>query len=374
MMEDYRDRMKAYHAQKLPKRIQTFEACATPTEEAECDQSLFLRKYFLNEDGNPDRTKAPDLILLPGYKERGLALTGRIERVPALHVADGGLGGASNVTVIGWNRERVHHKAHDIDIHQSDGDILRFSHNWDNQMMMMHRYVEERCSQAKTSGPKAGTSFDRSNVTGKYFVKCDYILHDWPLLSKQLRIRFRGGRLATFDLGIIVGLMVLGKTQVAVTKIVQDGTWNADDDGDGESEEVTSDEEDSYDERESGCGDDSNHNTNDEPDTPVDLTSDRPLKRQKIENGQLRRLYFQWRGYNTMSGAIKFDPQGCNTGYLDFANDEATNFEGNICMDAQIAIGFQGYKIPGPAGPLTMNWNALSHLDSERANVPEHVW
>lgn len=107
MMEDYRDRMKAYHVQELPTRIQKFEACASLTEEAECDASLFLRKYFLDEDGNPDRTKTPDLILLPRYADKGLALTSRTERVPALHVADGGLGGGSNVMVVGWDRAKA---------------------------------------------------------------------------------------------------------------------------------------------------------------------------------------------------------------------------------------------------------------------------
>ena len=87
-MEDYRDRMKAYRAQELPKRVRKFEACVTPTEEAKCDRSLFLRKYFLDEDGNSDRTKTPYLLLLPGYTDKSLALTGRTERVPALHVAD----------------------------------------------------------------------------------------------------------------------------------------------------------------------------------------------------------------------------------------------------------------------------------------------
>lgn len=382
MMENYHDNMKAYRAQKLPQRIQIFEACATPTEEVECDPSLFLRKYFLDIDGNPDPAKTPGLILLPGYNPRSSALAGRVERVPALHVADGGLGGASNVMVIGWDRERVKDKAHDIDMQQTEGrGILRSSDSWDRQMMIHQNYVEERRSRAKTSDPKAATSFDRDHVAGKYIVSCDYVQHDWPVLSKQLRLRFiSGGRLAMFDLGIIVGLMVLGKTQAAVMKVVQDGTWNAhllgveEMEDDGDNEDVSSDEEDSYDERESGCSDDSDHKMGDQPDNFVDLTSDRPVNCQKSENDYPHRLYFQWRGYNTVTGAIKFDPQNRNIGYLDFADDDATTFEGNICIDTPTTVRFSGYKVPGMAGPLTMNWNALSHLASERAKVPEHIW
>ena len=347
-MDDYRDRMKAYRAQELPKRIQNFETCATPTEEAQCDASLFLRKYFLDEDGTPDRTKTPHLILLPGYNDKSLALTGRTQRIPALHVADGGLGGANNVMVVGWDRSRVNNEAHQIDMQQSAGcGVLRSSHDWDQQMMSHLKYAKKRCNQAESLNPKAGSSFKPHNVSGKYVMKCEAIQHDRPALSKQLHLRMiSNGRLAIFDFGIVMGLMVLGKTQEDVTRLVQDGKWNADtfdaedSDDEGEREDASSDEEESDDERASG-------------------RSDQPAKRRKIESSHPRRLHFQWRGYNTISGVVQFDPQNRNTGYLDFANDDATRFEGNILMDAMGSeISFQGYKVPGMAGPLTMDWNA----------------
>ena len=353
-MDDYRDRMKAYRAQELPKRIQKFEACATPTEEAQCDASLFLRKYFLDEDGNPDRTKTPHLILLPEYNDKYLALTGRTERIPALHVADGGLGGANNVMVVGWDRSRVNNKARQIDMQQSAGrGVLRSSHDWDQKMMSHLQYSEKRRNKAESFNPKAGSSFETHNVIGKYVMECEAIQHDWPILSKQLHLRMISSGLAIFDFGIVMGLMVLGKTQEDVTRIVQDGKWNADtsdaedSDDEGEREDASSDEEESDDERASG-------------------RSDQPVKRQKIESSHPRRLYFQWRGYNTISGAMQLDTQNRNTGYLDFANDDATSFEGNIFMNAigmmRSKISFQGYSVPGMMGPLTMDWNACKLL------------
>lgn len=348
--------MKAYAAQELPKRIQAFEACASPTEEAKCDSALFLRKYFLDKNGNPDRTKTPDLMLLPGYYGRGLAMTGRTERVPALHVADGGLEGASHVTVVGWNRQRVNNNARDIDMQQTDGrGILRSSHDWHGQMMIHQRYIEKLRTQVETSNPQIGTSFHRSNLTGGYVVKCSRIQYGWPILSKNLSARgFWEGRVAILDLGIMFGLILLGRTKAAVTKIVQEKDWGDDNEG----EDMSSEEEDG----------------SDESDTPVELTSDRPAKRQKIDVDHPRRLYFQWRGYNTVSVAVYFDPQNCNTGHLDFADDDATTFEGKICIDAGTTVEFQGYKVSGIGGPLTMNWNGLSHLASERAKAPEYMY
>lgn len=375
--------MKAYRAQELPSRNQKFEACATPSEEAKCDPSLFLRKYFLDEDGNPDRTKTADLILLPGYTDRGLALTGKTERVPALHVADGGLGGENNVMVIGWDRARVNKKAHEIDMRQSSGrGVLRLSHDWDRQMINHREFVENLRNRAEKLGSKAGSSFDPHGITGNYVVNCEAIQHDRPVLSKSLRLRLiHSGRLAIFDFGIVFGLMVLGKTQEDVTKLLQDGKWDADPtdeadtDDESEIEDASGDEEDSHNERASGRIEDSDSNMDNEPDAPTNLPPERRKKRPKIETSHPRRVHFQWRGYNTVSGATQYDPQSRNTGYLDFANDDATSFEGKILMNAsRSAISFQGYRVPGLAGPLTMNWHALSHLESERAKAPEHIW
>ena len=258
--------------------------------------------------------------------------------------------------------------------------ILRSYQDWDQQMMSDLEYAKNLCQPAKILIPKAGSSFERLKFHGKYAVKCEAVQYDWPGLSKQSRLRVvRSRRPAIFDLGIIIGLMVLGKKQEHVMRLLQNGKADPVDvteiDDESESEDASSDEEDGDDERASACGEDPDYNKCDEPHTPINLTPNRPAKRQKIESSHPRRLYFQWRGYNTMSGAIQFDPSNRNTGYLDFANDEATVFKGNIRMDAiGGGISFQGYKVPGMGGPLTMNWNALSHLASERAKVPEHVW
>lgn len=378
-MKDYREKMKAYDAQQLPKRVQKFEACVTPTEEAKCDARLFLWKYFLDEDGNPDQSRTLDLVLLPGYTDKGLALKAITEQVPALHVADGGLGGPNNVMVVGWDRARVNKKAYQIDLEQSlGGGVVRSSQDWDRQMMSHRTHVEKYFKPANSIGLKSGSSFETHNFGGKYAVNCQAIKRDWPVVSKELCLRvFHSGRLAIFDLGIVVGLMVFDKTPEDVAKLLEEGRWDSDplDDeetnDEGEDEYASSDEAEGDDERASEPSENLFHNVGNKPDTPIDLTSGRPSKRQNIESNHPRRLHFQWRGYNTISGAIQYDPYNRNTGYLDFENDYATVLEGNIQMEALGAqIAFQGYRLPGLTGPLTLNWNSLSHLASERAAAP----
>ena len=380
-MKDYYEKVKLYNAQELPKRLQTFAGCATPTDEARCDARLFLSKYFLDEDGNPDRTKTPDLILLHGYFDKGLRLTGQTERVPALHLVDGGLGGANNVTVIGWDRARVNNQAHGIDMEQSFGrGVLRPSQDWDRKMVSHSRYVEEKLKRAETVGSNFASSFEASNFHGNYAIKCETIEHDWPVVSKEMGMRaLHGGRLAVFDLGIVVGLMVLDKAQEDVSKLVHEGRWKSDPfneedtDDEGDFGDSSSDEAESDEEPTSQLSHIPSYNAGNKRDSPKDLTSSHPSKRPKNEKSQPRRLYFQWRGYNTISGATQEDPQNRNTGYLDFANDEATVFEGSIHMDALGGnIAFQGYSLPGLCGPLTLDWHSLSHLASERAMGPEY--
>lgn len=53
----------------------------------------------------------PHMIVLPGYSDRHLALTRRVEQVPALHVA---YGVNSNYLLIGWNRRKVVSRAREV--------------------------------------------------------------------------------------------------------------------------------------------------------------------------------------------------------------------------------------------------------------------
>ncbi|KAL8727671.1 MAG: hypothetical protein Q9166_005907 [cf. Caloplaca sp. 2 TL-2023] len=53
-MNEYRVKMEAYYSQELARWALKFEACTSANEEIRCDPSLFLRKYFLDEHGQPD--------------------------------------------------------------------------------------------------------------------------------------------------------------------------------------------------------------------------------------------------------------------------------------------------------------------------------
>lgn len=167
IMDEYQARIRAFSVQQLPQRVRTFEACKGPLAEVRCDPSLFLGKYFLDEDGDPDKTKTSELILLSGYLDRHMALKGRTERVPGLHVAEGGLRDAETVTVIGWSRGSVNEKAHQIDLEKSNGrGVLRSAQNWDQQMRRHHDYAQRL---------NAHDFFESHHTLGIYAIKCEYM-------------------------------------------------------------------------------------------------------------------------------------------------------------------------------------------------------
>lgn len=300
-----------------------------------------------------------------------MALVGRVERVPGLHVASGGLPRNCNVTVIGWNRAKVNAVAHEFDIQQAVPINLR-------PMSDLSRQMDRHAQYVHTVDFSRDRPFEPYSTSGIYAIRCEEIRYHYPNLSDKMFIRIvSGGRLAIFDLGKVCGLMILGESLEEISRVVEDGTWKADpvdtidsqseDDEGGSSEEESGDEQESSDRTDRSESDNSSSSDYSMPQPPA--------KRWKGETGPSRRLYFQWRGYNTMTGDFQCDPPNRNTGYLDFEDDQATCFDGRIHMEITGgATAFKGYRVPGLSGPLTMNWDALSHLDSDRAKVPDHIW
>lgn len=166
-----------------------------------------------------------------------------------------------------------------------------------------------------------------------------------------------------------------------VTRRVQNGRWKAgiwdDDDleSDSDDEDSSSGGEDYTDGPESDSNEEESHGTLKDPASPGSSPSERRAVRVAGQQGRSHHLYFQWRGYDTMTGEVQVDPHNRNTGFLGFTNDVATTFEGKIQMDLiEGGATFQGYSIPGMSGPLLMDWGALSHLASDRAKARIHRW
>ncbi|KAL8821357.1 MAG: hypothetical protein Q9191_007325 [Dirinaria sp. TL-2023a] len=202
IMSDYHDRQEACHVQELRKRRLKFQACATQVAEAECDPSLFLRKYFLNENGDPARPETRYSILLRGYTNRDLVLTRLVERVPGLHVADcGGDAGKENCMYIGWDRGYVNNNAYEMEQRAAPGVwAWRLSSDLDRLMEVHQKNAKELHDQKQKIQSTADGPFKLRN--GMYVLRCALMEHERRMESKQMQLRIVGsGELGVFDLG-----------------------------------------------------------------------------------------------------------------------------------------------------------------------------
>lgn len=82
----------------------TFDRLETPTEQANLSWLLFFQKYFVDERGEPDRTKTASPIVLQGLEDRW-ALTDHARKIPGLAVIGSGEG--HGIRALGWNSREV---------------------------------------------------------------------------------------------------------------------------------------------------------------------------------------------------------------------------------------------------------------------------
>ena len=153
------------------------------------------------------------IIQLPENRDRYQALSKAVEQIPGLHIAEAGFGVAEYVVLIGWNRQKVSQMASNMD---KQVNITRPDSSWNRvaQLDLKH--------QAKLRGP-ASYPFEPCNTCGIYAVRCQFVEDFWPILAKDDRLRIiRGGHIASFDFGILTGVMVLAEKLINVSRLVAD--------------------------------------------------------------------------------------------------------------------------------------------------------
>ncbi|KAL8707705.1 MAG: hypothetical protein Q9220_007285 [cf. Caloplaca sp. 1 TL-2023] len=369
LRDEYNSKISNYEARLAAWQARTFVA------EVSQNPVLFVKKYFLNEDGKPDISKSPNLIHLPGFREVSTVLTTIVESIPALDLTTTGLSRDDDFTIIGWNREIVRQEAYDIAREQY---LAGFVHPEEDKELQRQNHVQYM-TQAQVK-PK----FRACDTVGQYFLTCKLLEQHRSKISQQLRLRIiNGGRHAIFDLGVTFGLMVLGPSQNQVTKLLKSGRWKV-----GHQYEDSNDESQGSDEvYMATLGSRIDNGTNEE-DFRGDIHGDSANGQPKAKRGRPRkhgnntyvkpRLYFQWRGYNTVSGLIQPSPKSDNGGYIEFESNEASIIKGeiflNLTHDLYCWCPFQGYRVDETDRPLNLDWNALSHLPDERVTAPRHMW
>ena len=337
----------------------------TAVDLANYDCNLFLAKYFLDQNGNPDPSRAPFPVILPGISDR-LALQQAADTIPDLKVLSGGEGNLQ-ILVIGWNRVAIFETAEKI---SADQARLRgaMSPTWQRHMQA-HYSVVQRLPVSSELRP-----LQIESARGEYAVECREVMHNHGGLDgddSSLKIFYRNtvGWVGHLKLGIIYGVMGLHidrKALLARCKAREKNKSREDDHGGGM--DTTLEELETID-VEADANEEEDVSSNLSALEPTEfkeaaLGIDRkrkqaftkapksPAKRAKLPSStSSNRLYFEWRG---LEGDIVCSPYKDNVGYLQFADATCTRFESTISSPmVGKNVRFRGFKISTDGNTVT---------------------
>ena len=369
------------------KHKRALEKYKRPVDLANHDCKLFLAKYFLNENGKPDRSKTPFPLLLPGLLDK-LSLQQAADAIYGLKTSIGGEG-ELRVLVIGWNRAAVFEIAEQT---STDQARLRddLSPKWQAHLRKHYKLIKQLPILSKSMKVK------EESAQGTYAIECKGASENWEDLCNEvssLRITYsekegeEKGWIGIFSIGIIYGVMKLGtdrKALLARCKATEKNearidddigvqipleeleTTEEEDDASGE-EEKEEEEEDVFsdlsesEEDEEGKEDEFGppntvpHRKRAKPPTKAHAAAAKRLKASRSTSSN--RIYFKWRGREEGEGDVAYDFRKNNTGYLQFTDANCTKFESTISNDV---IGknvlFQGFKISIDGGAVTRTY------------------
>ncbi|KAL8784314.1 MAG: hypothetical protein Q9195_009093 [Heterodermia aff. obscurata] len=350
-----------------------FAALNSPTAETEYSMDMFLKKYFLDEAGKPDKSKTPEPISLPGFIQRS-QMHAAAERVLGLETYSGGQGNDRTV-VVGWDRSAVWRVAGQVD-NQSALKLQQAEEaEWDKLMQRHESFV----SQARSRYQAA--EFSIREIGGIYVIECEKLgsYSSVESYNNDMRLRIMESRdegwVGIFDFGVLEGIMLLdeNKENLAsrVASIDRESEYEDEDQDDFSSETGDSSQEDEDDD-----GNQRENNTASlappqkrKAHSPSPTTA-LPRKKQKQRKTNGGNIFLQWRGVETGEGEIQLDYSNEYVGQLNFSDDNGLEFEGTAGFGfVGSKVQFHGYKIQSLGGPVTRSWGDFSEAAHERARV-----
>jgi len=206
-----------------------------------------MEKYFLSS-GQPDHKKTMDVVGIP-FKPHSQYRAGKMREaaglVAGLHHATG-WGLTTQTIYLGWDAAAVSKAAK----HHAENEAN------ETQAAARAREAERTAAHNDYLRGIKGKKSAKTPV-GSYMVDCQYIEKDWPDNAGEMTIEIRqadepGIFRATFDFGIIEGVMIMGADDEVVTQhcteLERDEWKNYYGDGEEEDEDEVEDEVDDEDE------------------------------------------------------------------------------------------------------------------------------
>ncbi|KAI9710178.1 MAG: hypothetical protein M1828_002211 [Chrysothrix sp. TS-e1954] len=344
--QKYKDDMAKWVSNREAKEQSKYDALDTLSDKAEGDLERFMREYFLDDAGNPDRNKTPNPLQLPGVSRA--KVHARAERVDGLETVSGGTGDHRTLC-IGWNRNAVWNEARNIGKEVEAQRQRAVDEAWANIMSKHESFKIGERSKVGT------TRWQVANCRGQYIIECPDLEEGWECdrADFSFRIGTNGldGLIGDFHLGVVEGVMHLS---VDAAQIPHPYSCSEEDEDD---EDEDTDEEGAAKLAEiAAC----------KKRKAPGLAQKSSIKARKTEKNSLRRVHLIWRGRETGEGEIQNEDD--QIGHLDFLDDAGTCFEGTMFVPFSGDAVLRGYKISAASGRIDDNWRDYSdeQYESER--------
>ena len=339
---------------------------------------MFFRKYFLDDNGNPDKTKTPAPIALPGFANRS-QVHAAAERILGLESTSGGYGDDRTV-VLGWDRSAVWKVAAQTESPSLARINAAEKAEWERLMRHHKAFVQDSSKSA------SGAGFSIADAGGEYIVKCDALVST-SNQANGMRLRITKGPegwVGIFDFDILEGIMLLGESlkDVASRVSAKAGKKKHGSDSSNSEDQKSEEDQDSSEDQNSKEDQDSEEDQESEEITYSGATvskkrkarsNDRPSrsnKHQKQTKSPTRKIHLQWRGTESDEGEIQLDPNNKHAGYLEFVDNSGMTFKGTASSGfLGNKIRFHGYKIGRSGGLASRSWGDYSMAAYKEARV-----
>lgn len=339
---------------------------------------MFFRKYFLDDNGKPDKTKTPAPTALPGFANRS-QVHAAAERVLGLESTSGGYGDDRTV-VLGWDRSAVWKVAAQTESPSLARINAAEKAGWERLMQHHKAFVQDSSKSA------SGAGFSIADAGGEYIVKCDALVST-SNQANGMRLRITNGPegwVGIFDFDILEGIMLLGESlkDVASRVSAKAGKKKYGSDSSNSEDQKSEEDQDSSEDQNSKEDQDSEEDQESEEITYSGATvskkrkarsNDRPSwpnKHQRQTKSPTRKIHLQWRGTESSEGEIQLDPNNKHVGYLEFVDNSGMTFKGTASFGfLGNKIRFHGYKIGRGGGLAGRSWSDYSKAAYEEARV-----
>ncbi|KAI1419720.1 hypothetical protein F5Y12DRAFT_205347 [Xylaria sp. FL1777] len=307
-----------------------------------------IERYFLTS-GQPDRAKTATVVGIPHDKYssyRSGQLRDAVDQISGLHHATGN-GPETQTIFIGWDSAAVNQAA---ERHASEEAKAAKAANQEREQERSELHDEYLETLKRKKGSKA------YSPVGTYIVDCQEIEGQWPDQADDLSLDIQatdepGIYEASFDFGILEGVMIIGRDEMAVKQYCSQLDSESDDE-----EDSSEDEKESGSKRKHAAA------------APKSRGRGRPPKKAKASaSSQSQKYHLKLRCAETVESMIYHEP---SDGTITFQDKNMASFTGEASFPCVgTSVPFTARKTSDAVHGQGNSWSDYSEAAYERARV-----